>query len=341
MDCILSGGKVACEILERCGEGVFNIQIEGGTCGILHVPSEWDQHVHQSFKATVFDFQVAWQSDKIHIHVCFEKGSVLFLQSSLRRGPARVAELFGGISGWSHAMHECNVTPVAIVEKDHGTAQVCAETWKCEVISPTVFLQRALSGDLMSPIVVEGSAVDPTVWMAFGILNVTTVLASPPCPPWSSAGVEKGLKSEDGKVLSDLLLKAGHFHLTALLIENVPGIVSHADYQVLLANAALHGMQLILAGVHNISRCLPVYRDRWLATFVHSSVPLADFDVQAAARLSLASEGFSLPGPSLVASDCILPANASGRDHLIPSHEVLAMLSRSDMIPKWMADKIN
>ena len=338
---LFSGGKVSFEIMERRDTGAFLIRIEGATDGVLHVPVEWDQHVARSFRASAFDFQVAWQADMIHIHVCLEQGSVLLLHPSPQRGPTKVVELFGGISGWSHAMHECNMSPVAIVEKDRKTAEVCAQTWQCEVIDPKTFLQRALLGDVVSPVVVEGSAVDYQVWMAFGILNVSTALASPPCPPWSSAGAEKGLKADDGKVLSDLLIRAGQFKLVALLIENVPGIVSHEDFQVLLAGAALHGMKLILAGVHNISRCLPVYRDRWLATFVHSSITLAESDVQAAVGLTLASEGFSLPGPNLSASDCIRPVDASDRSHLMPSKEALTMLGRSDLVPKWMAGKIN
>jgi hypothetical protein len=215
---------------------------------------------------------------------------------------------------------------------------------KCDVITPEVFLDRSLKNEVSGPVIVNGCVRDPKIWMGMGILNVAHGFASPPCQPWSGAGSELGLSSEDGKVFSDLLRLAGDFHMISLIVENVPGISKSADYQKLLTTAALDGMRFLCAGVHSCARVLPLYRDRWLASFCHSSVYIDSDDMTAAGLISLSADavGAALPGPCLKASDAVHPPSSKfDRSVLVPCDEVFAMLNRSDLVPKWMASKIN
>eukprot|EP00435_Cladocopium_sp_Y103_P014248 s1438_g3.t1 len=292
----------------------------------------------------VCDFETAWTDDTIHIYANPLKGSAILLHPSHHRGPVKLAEVFGGISGWSWAARECGQDVLLIVEKDPSVAAACAHAHQCEVIDAKTLLDRALAGAITTTTVVEACVSDLKVWMAFGILNVAHVMASPPCQPWSGAGSESGLLTENGTIFSTVLKRSGQLHVMSLMVENVPGIMKHEDYPRLMAGATLDGMRLVVSGVYSCQRILPMYRDRWLATFCHVSICTDPSVVQAALRLSLSDDVFNcpLPGPSLATADSVHPACAfEGRGHLVPSAEVLSMLSKSEFVPKWMATKVD
>ena len=341
---MLSGDPVIIVIHEKVAPGQWSCTFCSGTRGVLKVKEEWDIHIAKSSTATVKGFSVAWGNDMVHMTVDEMSGGCLMLHPSISKGPFQIAELFGGLSGWSHAAHEFHMPPIAIIERDHAVASACAKTWDCPIIDAKTFFEQALSGEIKKVVVVHTCVSDPLIWNAFGILNVGFAFASPPCPPWSGAGSERGLTSQDGKIFAEMLKLSGQLRLTALMVENVPGITQHPDFQTLLAGAALEGMKMIVNGVHGVHRALPLYRDRWLATFCHVSVVIAEPDVQAVHDFSLASDklGLPIPGPSLKASDAVHPLGVGiDRTMLKPSVEALDFMRRSDMLPRWLKDRIN
>eukprot|EP00435_Cladocopium_sp_Y103_P015196 s2144_g3.t1 len=179
------------------------------------------------------------------------------LHPSISKGPFQVVELFGGLSGWSHASHaahEFRTPPIAIIEHNHAVASACAKTWECSIIDAKTFFEQALKGEIKKVVVVEACVSDPFIWNALGIMNVGFGFASPPCPPWSGAGSERGLMTQDGKIFAEILKLSGQLRLTALLVENVPGITQHPDFQTLLAGAALDGMRMVVHGVYSVQQ---------------------------------------------------------------------------------------
>eukprot|EP00435_Cladocopium_sp_Y103_P058994 s306_g21.t1 len=275
-----------------------------------------------------------WQVDSSNIDFCTTQRSK---ESVMKR-------MVSSISGWSWAARECGQDVLLIIEKDRAAAAACAHAHQCEVIDVSTLLERALEGSIKSTTVVEACVSDLKVWMAFGILNVAHVMSSPPCQPWSGAGSGSGLLSDDGTIFSTVLKRSGQLHIMSLMTENVPGIVKHEDYPRLMAGATLDGMRVVVSGVHSCQRILPMYRDRWLATFCHASICTDASVVQTALGLSLADEVFNcpLPGPSLASADAVHPACAfDGRSHLVPSAEVLSMLAKSEFVPKWMSTKVD
>ena len=324
-------------------DSAWHCVIQSGLCAVLHVPEIWNCHIARASSVTVKDFTVAWRDEVIQIEVGPMKGGALLIHPSVSKGPLRCAEFFAGITGWSQALEAFGVEPVVLVERDTCVANACAQQVKCDVITE-VFPDRSLKNEVSGPVIVNGCVRDPKIWMGMGILNVAHGFASPPCQPWSGAGSELGLSSEDGKVFSDLLRLAGDFHMISLIVENVPGISKSADYQKLLTTAALDGMRFLCAGVHSCARVLPLYRGRWFASFCHSSVYIDSDDMTAAGLISLSADavGAALPGPCLKASDAVHPPSSKfDRSVLVAGDEVFAMLNRSDLDPKWMASKIN
>eukprot|EP00435_Cladocopium_sp_Y103_P013837 s2511_g3.t1 len=327
---------------EQISPGLFRCQLLSGSEATLQVDEKWDQHVAGAASATAMNFNVEWTGGVIRLNIDVEKQGCLLLHPSATRGSFRVVELFGGLGGWSYSFEAFNQHPIAVVEHDRKVAEAFAKAHACDVINPDVFLERALSGKIQTTVVVLGCVSDPKIWMAFGVLNVNFGMASPPCQPWSGAGSECGLNSDDGRIFETVLKFSGRLMLRALMVENVPNIASHKDFTRLLAGAAIEGLTCHLDDVHSICRALPMYRNRWLATFVQSTVVFDPTVVQLASAVTLASEGFALPGPTMSEAECLHPSHVCvDRVKLKPSNEAMDCMSRSDMIPKWMSHKVD
>eukprot|EP00435_Cladocopium_sp_Y103_P025320 s325_g6.t1 len=337
MESIL-GDKIEITIKDHEEPGVWKCLMSSGAEIFLHVPVEWDVHVSKTSSATVLDFTVSWKCEHVHITVSIENGSALFLHPSVSKGKIEVVELFGGLSGWSYASKAFETAPIAVIERDERVAKATAEAMQCDLISADEFLARAVERSISSTVVVLSCVSNKKVWMSFGLLNVGFGMAS------LILGKETGLASDDGLIFTTILRLSGSFHMMALMVENVPGIVHHGDFHRLLASATLDGMKFVIGSVHNVQRVAPVFRDRWLATFCHCTVLVDPTVVQSVQKLSFASECFEcpLPGPTLSASDSVHPASSKvDRSRLSIPDEAFVMMRRSDMLPKWLREKIN
>eukprot|EP00435_Cladocopium_sp_Y103_P051720 s604_g16.t1 len=330
----LTGNRIDVEVKDKVDFCSWKCIASSGAKVIVHVPETWGHFITKVSSMTLLDFEVSWHEDFLHIHVDPSAKGTILMHPSSSRGQVHLAELFGGLSGWSWAAREGGKDTLLIVEHDEEVAEACAKAHQCEVISAEACLERALRGELTRTTVVRACINDKRVWMSFGLLNVAHAMASPPCQPWSGSGSEQGLECSDGAIFSDLLKWAGRIRLISLMTENVPGICKHADFSKLLAGGSLEGMSLILSGVFSCQRILPVYRDRWLASFCHHSVYIEDSAVQAALQMSLADECFRcpMPGPSLASADADLAQVHEVRGHADnPWNELADQIAKHSM----------
>lgn len=97
------------------------ISVIGGSEVIVHVGIAVASQVAKCSSITVIDPVVRLVEATAHLHVDDAKGLVM-LHPTAARGPYRIAELFGGLGGWSHASAHFAAHPVAIVDID---ANVC------------------------------------------------------------------------------------------------------------------------------------------------------------------------------------------------------------------------
>ena len=341
---VLTGHRVDLNVVTEIHTGTFKCSMMDGTGVIVHVPHEYHDVMMVTKTATVLGYTVSLKQNDIHLHVNHETGGRIFLHPSLHRGENSVAELFGGLSGWGHASRHLGAPVQIVVEKDMDTALACAATLETSVLTPSDFFQASLKGTFVGPVVVCGCVTDTLIWSGMSMLNVGTILASPPCPPWSGSGVEAGLSCVDGQVFRDMMALCGQSRISHCLVENVPGIVKHPDFSSLIAHAAMNGMKLYIDGVQAVSRVSPVYRERWLATFIHSSIIPGSSQVSTAQAINFASAPFSftLPGPTMKSAKVIdVLMNADTRVELAVSDDAMLLLERCDMIPRWLNDKVN
>ena len=342
---VITGDKIDIQIGSCVQTGLFRCTVLPiGSEIMLHVPNQYTKFLTDASSATLIEFDVVLRESAIHVTIDPRKGGRVLIHPGVTRGPIQTAELFGGISGWSYAAKHFGIRCAAIVERDEKTAKVCAKSMNAPLVTPNEFMEMILRNECCDTVVVLSCVTDTMLWQCLAFINCGHLFASPPCQPWSGAGVQKGLQTQDGQVFSEVLKKAGQSRICTCTVENVSAIVKHSDFPILQAGAALDGMKLYIAGVFGVQRIAPVHRDRWLGTFVHVSFHLQSSLVQLAQVISFASQCFDLPlpGPTLSEAHAVFASMPShDREELCISANALHSMERSDMVPKWMSQKVD
>eukprot|EP00438_Fugacium_kawagutii_P017561 Skav228549 [mRNA] locus=scaffold1887:561786:566294:- [translate_table: standard] len=330
---------------KQLGPDTFSVHVpSSGSDAVLHVSTRLGVHVARCSTLTLVDYSMRWVETCVHFDVDMDRGQALLLHPTSSRGPFRVAELFGGIGGWSHACAHANTAPVAIVETDRAACEACAAAYGVEVMTLQQFLTYALDNRNPSTVVVQTTVADARVWMALSILNVSVLMISPPCQPWSASGRQGGLGSPDGEIFAVVLEYGGMARIHGIAAENVPGLTRHQGFTTLTARAALKGMMYIFGELISCQRALPLARSRWLGAFIHSSISPDSSAIIAARNIKCGQDRSSsmLPGPSMLEADSIhVHASSAEIEALRVPQAALDMMRRSDMIPSWLKDKVD
>eukprot|EP00438_Fugacium_kawagutii_P024750 Skav213500 [mRNA] locus=scaffold3849:181721:186236:+ [translate_table: standard] len=308
----------------RLGPGSFGVTIPScGADAVLHLGVLLSEQVAKCSSVTLMHPRTQWVDTCLHLRVDHDHGGAVLLHPTHARGPFQVAELFGGLAGWSYACDIVGKKTIAIIDNDLKVCQACAKAHQTTVMTVDEFLQQAHDGKINSTVVVHGSVDDVKVWVALGYLNVSTLLISPPCQPWSSTGKQGGITAVDGAIFLTVLESAGIAKHHAVICENVPGLVKHPDFQRVVTGAALKGMKLVLDDVNACHKALPL---------------------RAAKNMPHAADRSQsrLPGPSLCEADSVhVNVSAMERALLEPSQDAIELMKRSDLIPSWLRDKVN
>eukprot|EP00438_Fugacium_kawagutii_P002768 Skav202252 [mRNA] locus=scaffold1417:297672:302195:- [translate_table: standard] len=308
---------------------------------ILHVPGKIAGVVRRCSSLTLMNPRISCIETRVHVTASIDGEGRVYCHPSACRGPMKCAELFGGIGGWSAAMNLWNSKPAVVVEIDPLTAAICAKNVNAPVVTIEEFLERAIAGTADQTVVVCGDAGDPRLWMGLSLINVAYILASPPCQSWSTAGRCGGLQSIDGSIFSTTLKHAGTCRIHAYMAENVPGLARHSDYNQLVSEAAMHGMRVVIQGIFKCQRVLPVYRDRWLATFIHVSITIDPPLIHRASSLSFICPEFQCPepGPTLASAHALFEQMPDDHRHVLtPDDDAMNMLSNQKFLPQtWSA----
>jgi site-specific DNA-cytosine methylase len=315
----------------------------GGCKGILHVDAEWAKHLVVGTTLSIRNYQMQWYEGEIHFNATRKENAQLFLHASEKRGMVHTIETFAGIGSWSQVLSHFDDKPVLMVEVDVITANALAKQLNVECLSAEGYVQRVLLGSDVCRCVLADSVENPWVWVAAGLANVGRVVGSPPCPPWSGAGTNKGLSCSDGVLFQSHLEWAAVMRMQTVVLENVPGLAKHDDFKSIVRHVASKGLVLQLHGTFSCHQVLPVRRDRWLATFVHKDVALDSERVRVANAISFACNMFARVAkePTLGSSD-VVHTNCSVDERVelqVPSdaHE---MMGKVDVAPWWLKSKV-
>lgn len=336
----LSGGNAILQIKSQISVDTFEVEVSFcGSNAILKVPSSVALKVNECKSITVFDFRVSWYEDKIYINT--DAKSIFLFHPCESRGKYHLAELFGGLGGWSNASHCFKTKPLMIVDHDSKTARMCAKTWSARVFTIDDFLVKIFANEIDSNMtyVVQADINDMRVWSAITALNINFIMMSPPCQPWSSAGSGLGLAALDGAVFANSLKHAAESKIQIVVAENVAGFAKHEDFKIVVAEAAMLGLHLVIDGVHKLNHVFPVVRDRWLGTFLSTSLKYNKDLLQRAQHLTL--NGWIDSTPSLANCD-VIHVNISRDEKFdlsIPD-QLDRLLDLKEMMPKWLLQRV-
>lgn len=301
---------------------------------VVHLSPSWMAQVVPGCWITIKDFRIEWHEEGVHWHPT-EK-SILILHPSPKRGDRFAAELFGGIGGWTDGSRYFDIRTALIVERDVKTAQACAAKYNIPCMKAKQFVDEVINGNHIPKCVLVDDVGSVDTWVAMGLANVDLIMGSPPCQPWSNAGVGRGLGCQDGKIFKDLIFWAALIGISWMLLENVPGLPKHSDYETLVSYAAVQGLRLAIQGVYQCSTIMPVKRERWLGTFVHSSVHIDAEKVKEAKALSFHCQSGVL-SPTVSQSDVIhCNMNQDERNQLQIPEMAKNLMSKPEFAPGWL-----
>eukprot|EP00438_Fugacium_kawagutii_P034403 Skav207738 [mRNA] locus=scaffold362:374752:379339:- [translate_table: standard] len=251
-----------------------------------------------------------------------------------------IAEAFAGLGGWTYGLGLCQASVVMMVEIDPLTARAAAESHKCLVMGIEQALGMLMHGELPTPFVLNADVKDHRTWIIAGMLQVGWWVASPPCPPWSSAANCLGLDTCDGEVMLHFFAALGVSRAFGTMVENVPGLAKHDHFAVVKSTIKESGLDMVIADIKPVMPMLPVTRKRWLAVCVRRDIILDDQKLSMAVHMGLPPSDACLQPQSMVGARCVqTELHDWEAAYCLPDPEAIRLMSLFDLLPTDLKEK--
>ena len=262
--------------------------------------ADWTVVQHATQPLKILQSVVA-RAQSEYILDCTRLDSVVVSIAPICTGESvQVAELFcGGFNGYAQAAYVLHRhgTPIHMkwsLDKDDE----CVDMIRCRC-PETVFVRSAQElheavENPSSPIHVVAD-INHNWWLRmFAHVPVNAVCLSPPCQPWSAAGSESGLCSDEGLLLLRAIEILGALHVPVAVFEEVSNFASHPHHGLVMQAWQVAGYRQVWVDTLNLLDVLPTQRVRHMAVYVHHTAVGAVTTVQAMSwasqrRQSLAS----------------------------------------------------
>ncbi len=255
----------------------------------------------------------------------------------------KLAELFGGITGWSTAASMMGQMVSFVIEKCPQVAKVAADMYGCPCKDfEDIWGHFVSTGEFSEPCIWVGNVTDFRMWTLMSLAGVRHLMASPPCPPWCSMASQLGLASEDGRLMGHLFRKARDLGAASICVENARGFKSHIHAKTVFDFAECVGFSCVQDQTDNCTGVLPLNRCRWLSTFVAHDIRLKYVSlacVHTAMNITLPNNPFlgGMRGCDALLRD--IPDD--DLQELLPSKDAIAIMSDPKLVPNWWGKGID
>ena len=233
---------------------------------------DYDTLVRHTAEVRVLQAPLFCKGDTVMID-CVERPAFLAGSVQLRAGESlQMAELFsGGFMGWSRAGYVLRACGVS-----------CHTSWCLDAdpacIRPAAILEPGLSvatepshvhPSHVSPACMFLSAEFDAAWWqcVFEVRPVQLICMSPPCQPWSTAGKRSGLQVPDGQVVLTAARVLSQHKVPVVLLEEVSGFRTHADFTAVLDYWQACGYRCVLQKSLQLSEVSSTTRKRFFLIF--------------------------------------------------------------------------
>ena len=238
---------------------------------------EWERVANKTATLTVYNVGVTFDDDIPRIDASGHYAIVVPDDVARIHSPhvVHMGELCsGGFAGWVHAQSVCccfnvNIKSIFAVEIDHQICDIYCKTWEraVKIDSLENFFRRLPSNKYP----IFATDIEQGWWILCMANKAIDILAfSPPCQPWSDAGLCRGLNSHDGWVMISGLVVASMLRVRTIAIEQVASIRRHIHWKFLLQVIEKCGFKIIEERVVNMSTISPQNRERLLLVMVRN-----------------------------------------------------------------------
>lgn len=254
------------------------------------------------------------------------------------KGSHRILDAYAGIGGWSLGSKLCGNDPVLMIEKDVCTAEACARNLQVPVVSVQEAFDLVHQKKLPDRMVLVADVNSVEALFFAGLFNIAFWLLSPPCQPWSRAGKQLGLTSEDGLAFIRTFLNAAMMEVKGCNIENVPGLPDHPHFPTIKDVLNLVGWKVALMSIDKVVPVAPVIRNRWLCTIVPSNLYIDDSKRKIASNTCIPND---IPGvgkeTSLLLAGCMQKCIHDWELlQCMPDSDALSLMSIPELLPEVM-----
>ena len=305
---------------------------------IVTFPSWMVGHVLVGRKFTFCSATVSTTDEVVSID-CTTPKAYLFLHPE---GVGGIAEGFAGVGGWAVGVQNMGGSVRMAVEVNPNTAHAYGRAHHMQVMTLDEAMDEIKGGNQLPPCVLIGSILDEKTWVIAGLMGISIWVLSPPCPPWSSSGAQKGLSCGDGRLLVDTLTVAAQLGVHLVAMENVPHITQHEDFPEIKRIAFTLGLPLRVSQVDECLPLLPSNRRRWMAIFISqsfcSSIHVSDADLGfiSAVKWPRKLGDHERIYYHIGDADCFLThLSVSEQMELTPSEDMLNNAKDPNLLPKW------
>ena len=241
----------------------------------------------------------------------------------------------GAFAGWVHAQSVCccldlDIRNVFAVEVDHEICDVYCKSWKKAVKVNCIgeYLESLLS--CKYPIF--STDVEQGWWMTCIAHKAIDILAfSPPCQPWSDAGLCKGLNTHDGWTMISGFVAASVLRPKTIAVEQFSSIRRHLHWRLILRVIEKCGYKIIEERVVNMASISPQNRERLLLVLMRNDDSFQHDDQPC--------EFPNIGLQSLLAFNAIQHDLGTFRDNVKLSQAVLEKYLDYNFLPTMRSDK--
>lgn len=299
----------------------------------VHLPKWMGQYLCPGTVITAVNFAYTHTLTGLAIMEKFGEETFWYMSSS--EPSHNIAELCAGLGGWSQGAEFMGGQVRLFVDINPTVTKTLTRANNLPCMNLQTAILAAKSGTLPAIFVLEACIKEPWVWVIMGLMNIKHVLASTPCPPWSTATEAKGLNCNDGQLLLDLVTSSSLIRIESISLENVSGIAEHCHYQRIRKTIRELGWKIIMAGIHQAEPMCPMHRGRWLIALVPQEVELFDHKVQFANQMKMPCPALGIGrNNSMLAADCVQEHFQSWEMHeLTPQQDAIDAMSRYDLLP--------
>lgn len=214
----------------------------------------------------IIEARLLWIDNQCIIDVRAPQAGIFPVHSAAfdGEGQIRVGEFFGGgFSGWSFPAKFLKdallpIKGVFSIENDIIAARVHARNHSNfpPITSAAQAIGFGQSGEPPKEPLTVVANIEHSWWCHL-FEQIDILVASPPCQPWSRAGAERGLDSEEGRLLIYTVTQCIFLRPAVLCLEEVASVFAHKHAPWLLAVIHWAGYEIIWKENLNLLEVLP------------------------------------------------------------------------------------